>query len=119
MTAIDTRRVGLAQDRWAVSTRWPVASGTFLEVDETRTLLDTSADVKARQVASWRAMSAKERFDLVAALNDSCEQMAAAGVRLRHPEADDDEVRLRVLDLRLGRDLMAEVYGWDPDLEGW
>jgi hypothetical protein len=42
-----------------------------------------------------------------------------AGVRLRHPDASDDEVRLRVLALRLGRDLMLEVYGWDPSIEGW
>lgn len=88
-------------------------------MDQPRTALDTSPDVEARQVAHWRAMSAKERFDLVAALNDSCEQMAVAGVKLRHPDALADEVRLRVLALRLGRDLMVEVYGWDPDIEGW
>lgn len=88
-------------------------------MEQTRTVLDTTADVEARQVALWRAMSPKERFDLVAALNDSCEQMAEAGVKLRHPEADADEVRLRMLALRLGRDLMVEVYGWDPDIEGW
>jgi hypothetical protein len=50
-------------------------------------VLDTSADVEERQIAYWRAMSPKERFDLVAALNESCEQMAAAGVRLRYPNA--------------------------------
>ena len=88
-------------------------------MEQSRSVLDTSADVEARQVAHWRAMSPKERFDLVAALNDSCEQMAAAGVRLRHPNAGADEVRLRVLALRLGRDLMVEVYGWDAEVEGW
>lgn len=88
-------------------------------MQQTGAALDTSTDVEARQLAHWRAMSAKERFDLVAALNDSCEQMAAAGVRLRYPDADADEVRLRVLALRLGRDLMVAAYGWDPDLEGW
>ena len=96
-----------------------LVGSTFPRVEQTRTVLDTSADVQARQVAQWRAMSPKERFDLVAALNDSCEQMAVAGVRLRHPNASDDEVRLRVLALRLGRDLMLEVYGWDPSIEGW
>lgn len=67
----------------------------------------------------WREMSARDRFDTVAALNDSCERMAEAGVRLRHPSAGDDEVRLRVLALRLGRDLMVDAYGWDPLVEGW
>jgi hypothetical protein len=40
-------------------------------------------------------------------------------VRLRHPDAGPDEVRLRALALRLGRDLMIAAYGWDPDIEGW
>lgn len=88
-------------------------------MEPTRSVLDTSADVEERQIAYWRAMSPKERFDLVAALNESCEQMAAAGVRLRYPNAAPDEVRLRVLALRLGRDLMVAAYGWDPDIEGW
>ena len=64
-------------------------------------------------------MSAKDRFERVAELNDSCERMAEAGVRLRYPAADEREVRLRSLALRLGRDLMVEVYGWDPHVEGW
>jgi hypothetical protein len=97
----------------------PTLGGTFLEVDETRSLLDTSADVEDRQVTHWRTMSVRDRFDAVASLNESCELMAAAGVRLRYPVAGPDEVRLRALALRLGRDLMVAAYGWDPDIEGW
>lgn len=100
-------------------TRTCPSSSTFAEVDQSGASLDTAADVEARQVAHWRAMSAKDRFDLVAALNASCEQMAAAGVRLRHPDASADEVHRRVLALRVGRDLMVAAYGWDPDVEGW
>jgi hypothetical protein len=35
------------------------------------------------------------------------------------PDADDDEARLRVIALRLGREPMVEVYGWDPAIRGW
>jgi len=66
-----------------------------------------------------RAMSPRERSDMVAALSEACERMAEAGVRSRYPNADEGEVRLRMIALRLGRDLTVEVYGWDPDVEGW
>lgn len=64
-------------------------------------------------------MSAREKFDLVATLNDDCDRLAAAGVRRRHPHATDEEIRLRVTALRLGRDTMIAAYDWDPDLHGW
>jgi hypothetical protein len=83
------------------------------------TLSDTSAAAEELVVERWRAMSARERLETVASLNEACDRMAEAGVRRRHPSAGTDEVRLRVIALRLGRDLMVDVYGWDPDIEGW
>jgi hypothetical protein len=80
---------------------------------------DTSAAMEARMVERWRVMSALDRLEQVAVLSESCERLAEAGVRLRYPSAADDEVRLRVFALRLGRDLMVDVYGWDPAVEGW
>lgn len=80
---------------------------------------DTPQSVDEFVADRWRGLSASQRFELVAALNESCEQMAAAGVRLRHPSAGEGEVQRRVVALRLGRDLMIDVYGWDPDIEGW
>jgi hypothetical protein len=72
--------------------------------------------VQALMVERWRAMSGRERLDCVAALNESCDRNAEAGVRARYPVADEREVRLRVIALGLGRDLMVR---WDPDVEGW
>lgn len=63
-------------------------------------------------------MSPRERFDRVAELNVACEQLAAAGVRRRYPTADDDDVRRHVVALRLGRETMIAVYGWDPSTSG-
>lgn len=65
------------------------------------------------------ARTPRERMEHVVALNELCEQLSRAGVRARYPSADEDEVRLRVLALRLGRELMVEVYGWDPAARGW
>lgn len=81
--------------------------------------LDTDAAVDDLVVQRWRSMSSAERAQRVAELNADCERMAEIGVRRRHPGVDEHEVRLRTIALRLGRDLMVEVYGWDPDVEGW
>ena len=82
-------------------------------------VLDSSTVVDERVLASWRAMSAHDRLDHVAGLNELCDRLAEAGVRARYPLAGDDECRLRVLALRLGRQLMVDVYDWDPAAEGW
>jgi hypothetical protein len=93
--------------------------GSVLRVGALFPVLDTQDDVRALVVNRWRSMSPRERLDEVAALNRSCEQLAEAGVRSRHPRASADEVRLRVLALRLGRETMLRVYGWDPAVQGW
>ena len=82
-------------------------------------LTDTPDATSAYVVERWSALSVLDRFERVAALNESCERMAEAGVRLRYPSATDDEVRRRVMALRLGRELMIDAYGWDPAVEGW
>lgn len=70
-------------------------------------------------IERWRAMTPHEKFQAVDAANQASEAMATVGVLRRHPEADADEVRQRVIALRLGRELSVAVYGWDPDVEGW
>lgn len=82
-------------------------------------VVDTTTDVEMRMVDRWRAMPTWRRFEQVAELNDACDRLAELGVRQRYPSADEREVRLRLLALKLGRDLMVDVYGWDPDVEGW
>ena len=51
-----------------------------------------------------------DAFDLSQGLFD----LAMAGVRTRHPEADEREVFLRTVATRLPRELMVRAYGWDP-----
>jgi hypothetical protein len=80
---------------------------------------DTPVAVMAGMVDRWRQMSPCKKLDQVAQLNQACEQLSEAGVRSRYPDADDNEVRLRVFALRLGRELMLSVYDWDPAIEGW
>jgi hypothetical protein len=44
-------------------------------------------------------------------------QPSRAGVRALHPEATEDEIRLRLLALRLDRETMVKYVAWDPELE--
>lgn len=82
-------------------------------------MTDTGADIEARRVDILRTMSIADKAACVAALNLDVQRMAEAGVRQRHPGADDREVFLRVAALRNGRELSVAAYGWDPDIEGW
>ena len=74
----------------------PKALEVFLEIQRRRTPEQKLADV----------------FDLSQGLFE----MTKAGVRLRHPEADEREVFLRAVATKTPRDLMIKAYGWDPTL---
>ena len=81
--------------------------------------VDTPGEAIDLVVERWRAMSAADKLGVVAGLNRACDQLSESGVRRRHPGATEHEVQHRVFALRLGRDLMVDVYGWDPVVEGW
>ena len=75
---------------------------------------DTAPEVERMLLARWRAMTTDEKARLVDQLTRDSEAMALAGIRARHPDADPEELRMRLGALRIGRRLMVEVYGWDP-----
>jgi hypothetical protein len=75
---------------------------------------DTALDVHELIIERFRAMSPAAKARMVESLTRDCEALGLAGIRIRHPEATADELRLRLGGLRLGRALMIEAYGWDP-----
>jgi len=78
------------------------------------------ADTDPRALEVWldviRQKTPGERIMMVFELTDFALKMAESGVRARFPEASEREIFLRCAALRLPRDLMTKVYGWDPDL---
>jgi hypothetical protein len=89
-------------------------------MDSTGTgLSDTSPEISTQVIERWRGMSATAKLNVVDELDRACTAMATAGVRRRHPHADDEEVHLRVLALTVPRELMVGAYGWDPQIEGY
>jgi hypothetical protein len=64
---------------------------------------DTSARVAAIHVQLYRDAGEAKRAEIMADLSDALRELAAAGVRQRHPQYDDDQVRQEVLSVFYGR----------------
>ncbi|MGH9481211.1 MAG: hypothetical protein ACRD1L_03880 [Terriglobales bacterium] len=71
---------------------------------------DTSAAIERRQIERWREMTPAEKLELVGALRDATLAFALAGIRQRHPAADERECHLRLRALTLGPELARKVY---------
>jgi hypothetical protein len=80
---------------------------------------DTSTEIERRQIEAWRAMNASQKLAIVSQLTLATEEMARAGISERHPNATEREIELRVGSLRLDRDTMIRVFGWDPEKQGY
>lgn len=63
-------------------------------------------------------MSPAEKLHLWAELCESAKALTEAGLRMRHPDASDEEIRMRLFATWLDRDTMIEAYGWDPAEHG-
>jgi hypothetical protein len=81
--------------------------------------MDADAVFERALFDRWRAMDAAEKAELIDSMARDATELTRAGVRMRHPSADDREIDMRVFALRLGREWMVRVYGWDPEVKGW
>lgn len=79
---------------------------------------DTDPEAWERLVERTRALGPAGRARRTAELNASVRAAALAGIRLRHPEADEREQRLYLAALLLGDDLVKRAFGWDPAVRG-
>ncbi|HEU4427582.1 MAG TPA: hypothetical protein VFT98_02415 [Myxococcota bacterium] len=71
------------------------------------------------QFAFWRRLSPAHKARIVAGLTRMTNQLARAGIRLRHPNATAREVDLRLMALRVDRAVMIKSFGWDLEREGY
>jgi hypothetical protein len=46
----------------------------------------------------------------VSALSHDAQELALAGIRMRHPEASERECPLRLAEIKIGRELTARLY---------
>jgi len=82
-------------------------------------LSDTSRDASALLVRLAREKTPAEKAAIAAAMSRAVRGLAEAGIRSRHPHADEDGVRRRLAANMLPRTLAIAVFGWDPVRDGF
>jgi hypothetical protein len=75
---------------------------------------DTSEEIDRLLFERYRQMQPWEKLRMVAEMIETAEVLAFAGLRLRHPDASDRELRLRLAAMRYDRETMIKAFGWDP-----
>jgi hypothetical protein len=59
-------------------------------------------------------MTPEEKANLFTSLTFAVQELAMAGMRLRHPNDSDDTLRLRLAVQRLGEETVRRVWHWQP-----
>jgi hypothetical protein len=72
---------------------------------------DTHPKMEALQIQLWRQASPTRKMQMLAQLNASVRLLAMVGLRSRYPQAGEAELRRRLADLLLGKNLAHKVYG--------
>ncbi len=72
---------------------------------------DTTAEAACRQNDILRRIGIAGRAAMTFELSDNLRRIVADGVRFRHPDWDEETVRLRVIRLTLGKRLYQKTFG--------
>lgn len=78
---------------------------------------DTSVEADAVQIDAYRRMTPGARLRVALELTELSRRLVSAGVRRRHPEYSDEEVRLAAIRLWLGEALYRQAYPGCAELE--
>lgn len=72
---------------------------------------DTHPKMEALQIQLWRQAGPAQKMNMLAQLNASARLLALAGLRAQHPQASEAELRRKLAELLLGKELAHKVYG--------
>ena len=75
--------------------------------------LDTTAAAARKQIEILRAMDISDRAEMTFQLSDNLRATIEAGVRQRHPDYNDEEVKKAVIRLTVGEKLFKEAFPGD------
>jgi len=78
--------------------------------------MDTTADAERVQFEIFRKMPPSKRLLCARRLTQSVRNLLAQGVRSRHPEYNEEQVRLAVIRLILPESLFMAVYPHAADI---
>ena len=71
---------------------------------------DTSSEAEEVQIEIFRRMEPQKRLQAAALLAETCRTLLAEGIRKRHPNYDEEQVRLAVIRCLLSEDLFLRAY---------
>jgi len=71
---------------------------------------DTTPEARLVELAIWRRMSPERRLEIAFEMTETLRSIVAAGVRSRHPEYSEQQVKLAMIRLWLGDELFRKVY---------
>lgn len=72
--------------------------------------LDTTAEAERVQIEVFQRMSPAKRLQAASALYRMARSLMETGVRMRHPDYSDEQVRLAVIRLTLPEKLFLAAY---------
>ena len=72
--------------------------------------VDNDPPLTPEQVRRYRAMSGGERLELALKMSEERRDKIVAGVRTRHPEYSERQVRMATLLLMQGKEIFEMVY---------
>jgi hypothetical protein len=75
---------------------------------------DTSKDAHELQMRLYRSMTDERRSELALRMSDDIRRIATEGIRRRHPDYTDDDVRRALVVLLYGADAAAKVWPGSP-----
>lgn len=75
---------------------------------------DTTPEAEAVLIDLLRKAPPWRKLQMMETLNAQMRMLLLAGLRQRHPRADEAELRRRMPDSPLGKELAEEVYGPSP-----
>jgi len=78
--------------------------------------LDTTPEISDRQIAIYRAMSSSMRLEIGLELTRMSRKILEAGIRSRHGEYTDSEVRWALRRAWLGEKLFRRAYPDAPEI---
>ena len=72
--------------------------------------LDTSSEAERVQIEVFRRMTPEQRLNTSIQLSQTSRKLLAAGIRKRHPDYTEQQIKFAVLRLLLPSELFLAVY---------
>ena len=77
---------------------------------------DTSSEAERVQIEIFRRMEPEKRLQSAALLSNTCRTLLAEGIRKRHPDYNEEQVRLAVIRCLLPENLFLRAYPTSHDI---